>query len=530
MAMGKKIFIMLSLVALIWAGCSNEVEPPNGASDLPAQPETPRGLTASIGNGQIVLKWAVTDEAAISKYVVYYSDSAATDMLVFDTTVHLTDTIDGLVNGRRYYFRVAAIDNANLQGVQSTPITGVPGIFSILIENGAKYTNTREVTITITAPDGTGLVRLSEDPEFADAHWSSFTGGKPFDLSDKDTVKTVYAQFELEAGGSSVDVISDDIILDRSSVIDSFKVYVNEDSLLSGAVLLADGLTMRFEIYVHEEGSNASVNITDLGTITLNDYGVGGDRVAGDRIYGGYYIIPDGTEVTNNVLKARFTDAADNLAPEFQSNVRLSVESIPPPVDFWGFAASSSEVQLVWSPTQIVDFSRYRLFRSRDDFADDSTLITQIITKTDSKFFDTGLDEQTGYSYALYVDDYSGHSSRSLSGVITTLPNEPPDTLTIMATSTGDSTSAQISWLTVARADDFKAYFILRNTDTLPTYNDTDYTSYPEEFVIKFLIDQQLASYVDVNVPDTGLYYYQVYVIDQQGMVSRSNQDTVRVP
>jgi len=100
--MGKKIIIMLSLIALAWAGCSNDIEPPNGVSDLPPRPETPRGLAASIGNGQIILKWAVSNPAAISQYIVYYSDSATSDMLVFDSTIHLADTVDGLVNGRRY--------------------------------------------------------------------------------------------------------------------------------------------------------------------------------------------------------------------------------------------------------------------------------------------------------------------------------------------------------------------------------------------------------------------------------------------
>jgi len=527
--MGKKIIIMLSLIALAWAGCSNDIEPPNGVSDLPPRPETPRGLAASIGNGQIILKWAVSNPAAISQYIVYYSDSATSDMLVFDSTIHLADTVDGLVNGRRYYFRVAAVDNDNLQGLQSTPASGVPGIFSILIESGAIYTNTRSVTVIITAPTGTGLVRLSEDPQFTGAHWDNFTGGKPFELSDGDTTKTVYAQFELEAGGNSIDIISDDIILDRSTVIDSFKVFINDDSLITSDVLMTDGETLRFEIHVHEEGTVASVIITDLGPITLNDYGVGGDKVSGDMIYSGLYIIPDGTEVTNNVIKARFSDAAGNQAPEVQSNVRLTVKSLPPPVDFWGFATSSREVQLVWSPTQIVDFSRYRVFRSSDTFAQDSTLIIQIVNKTDSKFLDTGLDEQTNYTYCIYVDDYSGNSARSQTISVTTLRNVPPDTLMIMVEPTGDSTSARVAWVTAAFAKDFRSYYVLRDTAPLPSYPAADYTGYPEDKIVKFISDQQTTSYLDAHLPDTGLYYYQVYVVDQQGMVSRSNQDTIHV-
>ncbi len=530
--MGKKILASISLAVLILAGCSNKIDNPSGVSDLPSQPETPRGLTASIGDGQVVVKWAVTNAAAVDKFVVYFSDSAATSLLVFDTTEFTTDTVDGLVNGRRYYFRVSAIDTNGIEGYQSTPVTAAPGIFSILIAGGEEYINTRPVNIVVTAPDGTGLIRFSEDPQFGDAHWENYGTNKSFTLSDGDGLKTVYAQFEMDAGGMSVGTVSDDITLDRAAVIDDIKVFVDGAGELPADTLLHEGDTLRFEMSVGEDGKSASVDIAGLGTVTLNDFGVGGDLIAGDHVFSALYIIPDGTELSDALITAHFTDVAGNTAPALQSDVRMSVTSVPPPVQVWGFAVSSREIQLLWSPSAINDFSQYRVFRAADDTISppytDSVLAIQIVKAADAKYLDVNLNALTEYHYWVYVDDSHGNSTRSATVKIKTLENLPPDTVSIMAEATGDSLQARISWIKAALADDFEAYYIVRDRNSLPPYTG-DNTSYPENLVVKFISDKQTTTYLDTNLPDTGLYYYQVYVVDQQGMVSRSNQDTVRV-
>jgi fibronectin type 3 domain-containing protein len=532
MVMGKKLIIILSLLIIALAGCSDEIETPSGISDLPSQPETPRGLTASIGNGQIVLEWTVTNPAAIDRYVVYFSDSATTGMMVFDTTALDTDTVDGLVNGRTYFFRVSVIDNDGLEGIQSSAVAGMPGIFSISIETGRPYTNDRSVTINLIAPEGTNLVQLSEDPAFNGAHWEIYGNNKSFELSDEDGAKIVYARFEMNTGGISVDAIFDDIVLDRKAEIDTVMIFVDDTQEVLGDTLLLAGDTLRFEIHVSEEGSAASIDIAGLGTVELNDFGIGGDKFPEDDIFGAEFIIPDETELFEAGLTARFTDVAGNHAPDVISSVRLSVTSSPTPVTVWGYSLSSLEIQLLWTQSEINDFLLYRIFRSTDitpPFTD-SMQVIQISQANDAQYLDSDLEDDTKYWYWIYVDDTHGNSARSNDVAIQTPANEPPDTLTIFAATTGDTLSAKITWPKASEAEDFEAYYIFRDITDLPTYAGSDHISYPEDKAVEFIHDQQTTSFVDSDLPDSGTYYYQVYVVDKQGMVSRSNQATVFVP
>jgi hypothetical protein len=524
--MGNKFFIILVLAVISLAGCSKEVEKPSGVSNLPPQPETPRGLTASIGDGQVVLDWVVKDTAALAWTVVYYSDSSPNALGIFDTTDQFTETVDGLVNGRRYFFRVSAIDTGGLEGFQSGAVAATPGIFSISIAGGQEYINTQEVSIALTAPTGVTLVQLSEDPLFADAHWLTYTSSKVFTLSNGDGLKTVYARFEIDAGGGSIEVISDDIILDRVAIIEDVKIFLNDTLELDTHTIVQSMDTLRCEIHAATDGQEASVNIDGLGTVSLNDLGNGADTLAGDGVYTGHYIIPDDTELRESAITARFKDLAGNQAPDVLLSFTLSATSPPPQVNLWGYQLSSLANQLLWSEPTMSDFSSYRVFRSVAPFTD-SLLVTRIATKAETGYEDGGLDESTDYRYWVYVDDTHSNSTRSADLDLTTLANTPPDTLTIVANITVSGTSVQLSWPAAARAPDFKSYYAIRDIVSLPIYGDD--TSYPIDLVLEFLNTKQTTSYLDANITDTGMYYYQVYVADLQGMVSRSNEVSVHI-
>lgn len=526
--MGHKILVILALAVIALSGCSKEIEKPSGVSNLPPQPETPRGLTASIGDGQAVLNWAVKDAQALAWTVVYYSDSSPNVMTVYDTTDLFSDTVYDLVNGRRYFFRVSAIDTAGLEGLQSGAVAATPGIFSISIAGGQEYINTREVSIALTAPTGVTLVQLSEDPSFADAHWETYTSSKVFTLSNGDGPKTVYARFELDAGGNSVGEISDSINLDRVAVIEDVRVYLNDTLEIINHTTVKSGDTLRCELSAAADGQEASVAIDGLAVIDLNDLGNGPDAIASDGIYTGEYIIPVETELREAALTARFKDLAGNQAPDIKLSFRLSATSPPPPVNVWGYALSSLQNQVLWSEPDISDFFSYRVFRAQSPFTD-WTLITRITTKSETGYEDGDLDESTEYRYWVYVDDKYSNSTPSTDTVsITTLANSPPDTLTIIANLTGGGTSVQLDWPSAARAPDFKSYYVIRDINPLPVYINDD-TTYPIDLVVAFLINKQTTSYLDANITDTGMFYYQVYVADRQGMVSRSNEVSVHV-
>jgi hypothetical protein len=515
-------------VGLLFAGCSEEIETPSGVSTLPPKPETPRGLTASIGAGEVGLTWTVSDEVAADRFVIYYSDSAATDMLVFDTTVNMGDTITGLTNGRTYYFRVATIDTSGIQGDQSTPVSATPGIFAIVIENGNDYTRNRSVTITLTAPGGVNLVQLSEDAAFVDAFWQSYSSSKNFELSNGDGQKTVYARFETDNGGITVGTVSDDIMLDRVAHIDALAITVS-GTPLSGTTVYGPGEIMHFAVTTNEEGSEASVEIEGLTTVALNDHGSAGDVLPGDGIYEVDYVIPDETELTDAKLIAKFTDVAGNSAPELVSDDRLHVTSPPPAVDVWGYAASSYEAQIQWTSASISDFSAYRVFRSPALSPTDSLMLKRIQSQSETAYLDSDLLATTTYRYWVIVDDAHGNSTSSDVLSITTQANTAPDTLSIWGNFTGDSLTAKINWSQAAQAGDFEAYYIVRDISPLSDYSGSG--QFPDsDKVIDIITSKATTSFTDKSIITADTYYYRVYVFDKQGQRTASNQATVAVP
>src|SRR6266576_523059 len=106
------------------------------ASATPAaavtKPGLPNGLTASPGNGKVTLSWKAPGSdggAGISGYEIYRGTSPGGESgtpvnasLVAGTSF----TVTGLTNGTTYYFTVAAVNKAKLQGAKSGEASATP--------------------------------------------------------------------------------------------------------------------------------------------------------------------------------------------------------------------------------------------------------------------------------------------------------------------------------------------------------------------------------------------------------------------
>jgi fibronectin type 3 domain-containing protein len=505
------IFLILTI------GCSNEVDNPEGLPPLPQQPGTPRDLSAEVGDAQVILNWSINRPETVDYYKLYLSDSASVEGMRFlDSTDQLNYAVSNLVNGKRYYFRISIVDNSGLEGEMSDALSAVPGVFSIAIENQKEYINSRNVTINLIAPALAELVELSESSDFSqNFRLLEFNSIIQYELSDGDGVKTVYARFELLGGGASIGFVSDTIILDRLAVIDSVTVA-------TGGGQVEPGDVVHFALYVAETGGEAAVKIGDGITFKLNDRGIAGDAVANDGIYEADYVIPMSTDLTSAVITGTFTDAAGNLAPQVTAATTLTVVDLPEPVQLFGYAKSSSEITLQWSKSNAIDFAAYRLFRSTGGSVNqNSNLVTAITQATTTTYSDTDLDALTTYYYRVYVYDSDGNFAGSDSLDITTLTNQPPDPVTIAARLTGDALTVELSW-EKSEDTDFKAYHLLRNNSSLPA-------SYDPTKVIKVISSSATTTFID-KVPVNGTYYYQVYVFDQQGEKTESNEVSIAVP
>lgn len=388
------------LLAILITGCNKEIEPPVGAVTVPTQPLTPQGLNASIGDGEIVLSWTVSDPSLVDHYRVYSAESLATAPMVFRDTTSLTNyTVTNLVNSRRYYFRVSAVDKSGLEGEMASAISAVPGIFAINIESGSKYTKTCTVSVGLTAPSGTSLVELSEDSTFADAQWGSYSSSKSFELSDNDGMKRLYARFQLSSGANSAGLVGDSIILDQIAIINRVEAHNFGDTLL------------HFAVYTSESEGTASVTVDDLGTISLNNLGLAGDAHAGDTVYEVDYAISPSVELVNAEVTGHFTDEAGNVAGTRTTTEPLNVIRPPHPVTLALSSTTNNDtvlVELNWSRAMDDDFASYQILKSTvasDTVQYNVNLIESIINSQTQTSFEDELTEAGTYYFRVFVVD-----------------------------------------------------------------------------------------------------------------------------
>jgi hypothetical protein len=90
-------------------------------------PAAPAGLTATAGNGQVVLDWASNVEADLAGYRVYRrvaGDVWPASPLASASTSAYTDS--GLANGTTYEYRVTAYDTATNESSPSSVVSATP--------------------------------------------------------------------------------------------------------------------------------------------------------------------------------------------------------------------------------------------------------------------------------------------------------------------------------------------------------------------------------------------------------------------
>lgn len=172
-------------------------------------------------------------------YDVYYSDDGGQNWnaLISDITYyHYYWAIWNYGDGPNYFIKVVAkcTEGLSTEAVKGPLIldnTNPSG--SIIINEGAGYTNTTNVVLTIEGYDENGVMemRFSNDG-VSWTSWESYSISKTYSLQSGDGEKTVYIQFKDGAG-----LISDSTVINDSIILDTIRpfgsIQINNDEMFT---------------------------------------------------------------------------------------------------------------------------------------------------------------------------------------------------------------------------------------------------------------------------------------------------------
>jgi hypothetical protein len=370
---------------------------------LPDAPPVPQNLAAQLGDREVTLSWEVTDSAAVELFKIYMADGADAPFALVDSARGFSKGLTGLPLNRPVLLRVTSLTPGRIEGRPSEAISVTASLLRILIENGEDYTFTRDVSGQISTPVAAAYVELSEASDFVGATPREFFPSMPFELSQGDGVKTVYARLTLEHGDELSGVLLDDIILDTEARIDSVW-FTPRDVTFEVRDTVFFYLSARGEI-----GGGAQVSFPGIVRILLRDTGTGGDLAAADGIYSTSWIVPVGVSVSDGEVTGAFTDAAGNNASAARSSQHLNIRTatIPTPVVLAVGLTDSTTAHLSWSVNADVDFASYRVYRSVSpgiDVSDDYLMIA-INSSQATTAHDDYLSGSGTYYYRVFVFD-----------------------------------------------------------------------------------------------------------------------------
>jgi fibronectin type 3 domain-containing protein len=493
------------------AACTAEKEVPTFTNPFDEQNgqglPVPDSVTVQVGSNMVCLRWRVPEDAGIDAFGVFRRriDTPSPEQERLIATVDSPSYCDfGVQNGRAYAYRIAAVRNGQF-GPRSEAVDARPGVYSIVINNGARYTRSTLVSVTLNAPDAE-QVRFTEDPNSPANEWLPVlpvVTNVP--LSPGDGEKTLYAFFQLAGGAESKAI--DTIVLDTKAVIDSVG--------FEGLDVRAPGSTVHFYLDSGEPDGAAFVNVAGLFTSPqrLFDDGTNGD-VNGDGVYEGDVQLPPGPTVNSAILTGSFVDAAGN-STSLASSRTLSMRAAPDAVELQAFVAESSDppsVTLNWTESRATDFAAYQVFRS--EAAPGNTtprpLTAKLTSKTTLEFRDSNVVE--GKAYAYYVSVWTTGLMQTPSNIVDVpVPNvRPPFAVTLNPADVGETT-VSLRWSRSADRD-FAQYQLRRR-------NETGGVTVTDPLVAT-ITNPDSFFWDDRNLVENTDYFYKVWVVDTAGRVS----------
>jgi len=473
------------------------------------QPVSVTDLRVDVADRRLELDWQASDAARVSKYYIYKREAGDATAARVDSTESLGYSDLGLVNGSLYEYQVSAVLPNGLEGKRSRRVQASPGLFGLLVESGAARTRNRDVTLQLTAPNGTTGVRVSDQADLSGVPAQSFTATKTWTLPAEDGLYTVYARFTTEFGNESA-VFSDDIILDTRASI----VSVSH----SATATVAPGTTVHFTVRSGEPFGQALIDLGNARTgIVLYDDGTHGDTDPNNGLYEVDYIVEEGIELQDGVVIGRFRDEAGNEAPQLNAPTRLSIHAGPSAVQLSNPTdIQETTISLFWTQARATNFAFYRIIRAETAGALSAPTrvnVTDIQELTTTTFTDQSLEQNTQYFYMVLVYDGIGAFAPS-NEVQGRTKDLSPAAVTLETPTAVSRTEVTLDW-SRNEEDDFASYKIYRSTQPSVDLSDQLLTTITRSDVTTFR---------DSGLQENTLYYYRVFVFDNGGTSTPSNE------
>ncbi len=262
-----------------------------------------------------------------------------------------------------------------------------------------------------------------------------------------------------------------------------------------------------FESYRLYRSSAAGVDTSDQWVTTIGEHATTHYEDTGlqenTKYYYRLYVYDTGgLSAASNEVKGQTNENAPPGA------VTLNV---PSPI-----ANSTSSLHLSWSQSRDDDFYCYKIYRSDSAGVSNtkSLLITTISERETGSFDDTNLKQNTSYFYRVYVYDLGGKATASNEASGKTNSNDPPTAVILAQPTVEDSVTLKLSW-SENRDADFSQYIIYRSITSPVKTTDAP---------IAIISNQSTTEYFDANLTKNTTYFYQVIVMDKDGLTSASNQ------
>jgi len=302
MASKKRKAILLGLIVpvCLMAACVEDVDPPQITQPDGGVHQALDPPIAVVGDRRINLDWEPSEDAVLN-YRLYRDEGAGSQETLIAETAATYWSDEGLVNGRLYRYRVTANYGEGLEGPRSDWTLAEPGVFSVVINDGALATADADVVLRCGAPAGSAWMRLGESQDLSGEAWRPFAATSSWLLLGSDGEQRVYAEFR-DALDNRSEPVGDSILLDREAIVSDFRF---EAWSQGGA-----GTRVLFFLLPAEDGGQAWAEVEGLAEVTLFAGGHG-DTLTGQ------WIVSEVADTVQARVTGRFRDLLGNESLPF---------------------------------------------------------------------------------------------------------------------------------------------------------------------------------------------------------------------